>query len=1609
MNRIISLICIITLAWNTCFNGISYARSPQVGKRPSSELAESINAIDKFKLPASLGVINDYFDSGNPKTIIHIQDAHCNYDAQLKISQILEYLTTKLNIDIINLEGGEGEYDFSVFNVLDNSDKKEKVLDILLKEGVVSGAEYFAIKNPDKVSVFGIEDTDFYKKNNKLYRYSMNLKPEAIKILNELVSIVNKLKQQQYSEELIAFDEQYFLYKKENNFANYIDFLEQKALSLKISLQSYPNICLARKIKNNDFDVDKITKQSDTLIAKLSRMLTKEEIKQLTINRLSFIKNDLSELDYYNFLIKKALENKIDDKHYPELLNYTSYLKNCKNIKQDNLVQEIENLSELITSMLAANEEQKEIYKISKNIFLLEKLFNTGFTSKDYKFYKNNVKDFETLNIVKFIENEKRNYHLKTALTSDDIKTIDYYRKLNVLFYEYCFKRDRLFISNLQFNSNVSVVITGGFHSKNLYNLCKQVGLSYIAIIPEFSNIDPTNGLYFNLLNDKSIGLFKYLQTAVSTMAIYSYFCGENSRKIYDLTNQDLQTILLKLKDLVVSPDNRLELLDGQLIIQASAQAPEAESYDSVEKIDGAKISGKDVWAIRKNFAESNINDVEAEPALIENKVKTQKIKSLKTRLKLIASYLFLTKKGRYITITSFATVLGLYDIGFLILAIGGLSALAVVMNIMKLIFKTIANYPVESSWTRKFIVMLLTTLVLGISAVDISIKEREYILYFYKFVSEQGRNFKTLHANQIVTEDDASLNDLTHSLVDYSLIQDIVPDYSTDMILFDFFNRITPDGERVIGAYMAKDIPFFSIEFYSQLNTHDFLKILIWEARHKQKPIGLNIKNGEEVESLESVDSLSEVYRILERYAEPDMYFERIKDYETLAHHYFKIELGVTIEEFIENFDHWFDLIWNDAEKTESIAGEDKDTARDFALMLAIYQSTHRWYDDSYLVEGVTNATVFEPTRKKIGKPQDASLGAFQGYETQVARALSDNPELLSELSKSKSSVVRELSEKWKGFTKEEISADLDTIDFLFGAKSPVFDYWELSLMGSIRLSVQSFIKTAQGMKIDDSNLRFSLALSELKSKAYPIRHYIRKEMPKLLNDLGEGEAVRIPYNRAHIYSHVLEILNDAGILKGNRKLLFYYSDQPAISYEQSLKMGSNNTALIGKLFDLNGNIIPSDEIFVKENENMLEFLHNGEVVLTLNKAYNEQDQLVTFDTYHAKEQLLEILNNQNGLTDSESVNLQNVISEKFIPGEFKVVGITDDVDINGCFVTRQNKNAGPQTTLYLSQSLLDQKSTPVSLMGILHEFGESDLFEMPDGVFNQPEIPVLDNLSFKETISRHTYFRGVGDKVRTAYGVLFNEIGYDIDNLPVNELLNRLENLLVRPKTNNKLTLSEKALIVLNYNQRGNRNNLLNQPVSMLDMEGIQGKINLQNNLEFTSQIVLVKNETNNNDLNFHILPSNIVEPSQTDDSKPVKYFEEIAQMRQVLEETFAEMLENIDKLAQTFVLCSTESEVDEAENFLQSLRQQGGSYSILADRFIIVKNIHSPNSSTVQLKIQERRIIELASLMFLNNQASAFGNSVYTLSIDEIMSSPVPVDLNKSMVNSLIDSSL
>ncbi|UCD55175.1 MAG: HEAT repeat domain-containing protein [Candidatus Omnitrophota bacterium] len=490
--------------------------------------------VNTFTLPQYLGHIKDMHKADSGKVIVHIQDAHCNYAAQHKIADIIEYLHKRYGIKVVNLEGGKGEYDLSVFTRIQDKDIRKKVVDYFVKEGLVNGAEYFAINNPDKAHLWGVENTELYLRNFNVYKDSLKHKGTIEKYLKGLDHIISNLKRHIYSAELLALDRKYTGYKQGKlEFKDYLAYLIRKAGQKAIDIKTLTNIYLLHQSLKQEDDINFKTAnmERNRLIDEFEKMLSKNDIEELVQKTVAFKAEQISQKDFYAYLVKKAKSMNLDLSKYSELKKYIVYISMYDAIDKFEVMEEMDTLENRIKDSLYKNGTQKELNLLSKNLALTRNIFNVSLTSDDYAYYKKNKKTFDAQNYVAFIDKQAP-LHKITAKLDDNIDEINDYRENLAEFYEYSLKRDSVFLRNTRYSipvrqarqPQITILVAGGFHTENLCELFKRNNISYISIMPNFKNGTAYKSPYFELLGAKPNSMIAKLQKALhSSLAIATF------------------------------------------------------------------------------------------------------------------------------------------------------------------------------------------------------------------------------------------------------------------------------------------------------------------------------------------------------------------------------------------------------------------------------------------------------------------------------------------------------------------------------------------------------------------------------------------------------------------------------------------------------------------------------------------------------------------------------------------------------------------------------------------------------------------------------------------------------------------------------------------------------------------------------------------------------------------------------------------------------------------------------------------------------------------------------------------------------------------------------
>lgn len=519
---------------------------PDIAQAATSQAAkQSQTGTDplSFKLPQNLGIVkyswspnnNPTIQQFNYPTIVHVQDAHCNYFAQKRIAEIIAYLNAEYGIDTVNLEGGARDYDISIFTDIGDKKKIAAASEYFLKEGAINGAEYFAVNNPDRISLWGIEDVGLYIDNLKVYRNSLKEKTESEKYLRRFDQAFASLKSRIYSRDLLELDETHAGFAAKNiELKEYVKRLIELAKARAIDTSDLKNIAIITKTFSLEKGIDfkKANMERERLIDELDKRLSKREMAELVANIVAFKLCTISASEFYRHIFAKAAEVRIDLGSFKNLVLYSAYISAYSALKNDELFDEIDALELRIKESLFQNDDQRKLDRLSANLHILKNIFNLTLTSKEYDYYKKHKDDFRSKGFIDFVR-ENSDASDVPAIEKKATAYLDELRAKMERFYECSLKRDKAFVRNIRLKGPGSssqgpgkrqksaILITGGFHTENLCEHLKKEGIAYVSIMPNFKNENGYECPYFRVLSGaKNIRIKEAMPTILaSTLA----------------------------------------------------------------------------------------------------------------------------------------------------------------------------------------------------------------------------------------------------------------------------------------------------------------------------------------------------------------------------------------------------------------------------------------------------------------------------------------------------------------------------------------------------------------------------------------------------------------------------------------------------------------------------------------------------------------------------------------------------------------------------------------------------------------------------------------------------------------------------------------------------------------------------------------------------------------------------------------------------------------------------------------------------------------------------------------------------------------------------------
>ncbi len=480
-------------------SNIAFADSLQT-KSTVPQKNQSVLNPDNISIEKEYGLIKSRFLGNSNKLIINIQDAHCNFEAQTNIVNILETLIKSHSLSLISVEGADGLIDTTWFKAFPDEQVREEVAGYFMKKGEITGPEFLSITKNYPIKLFGAENRAYYIQNLNAFTSSYPLKAETEKYYNSIKAALNRLKGYIYSPGLKAMDAKSQDYEsKKMQFNDYIRFLQAEAEKQKINLRSYENLFRLVSVlvyeKKIDFSVT--DKERSGLIDEISKALSKDALNELVSQSIAFKSGKISSVEFYNYLKKSALDNNIDlSKKYLNLYNYIIYNSVYSKIDNEKLFNDIKTVQTDIKEKLFANDDQRTLDKLSNHIDILIGMVNIKLLNGDFNYYQTHRDEFTHEVFANFIIKEGVKYGLAYDIEPPNEAVAKSIPKLED-FYAIATKRDKALVDNTlaemdREDQNIAVLVTGGFHSEGMGKLLEKQGVSYIVVCPSITKDVPS-------------------------------------------------------------------------------------------------------------------------------------------------------------------------------------------------------------------------------------------------------------------------------------------------------------------------------------------------------------------------------------------------------------------------------------------------------------------------------------------------------------------------------------------------------------------------------------------------------------------------------------------------------------------------------------------------------------------------------------------------------------------------------------------------------------------------------------------------------------------------------------------------------------------------------------------------------------------------------------------------------------------------------------------------------------------------------------------------------------------------------------------------------------
>ena len=465
-------------------------------------------------IPPELGyVVGRHEPTGtnpHPRLIVHIQEAHTNYEAQQHLVGILEQLVERYGLKLILVEGGQGDVSLAYLRSYGPPENRKQVAEKYLKAGILSGEEYLEIVSDYPLILWGVEQKELYQDHLETFLETEGLQESLRPILASVRQATETLAPRLSSPALKQLEGSREAFERgELGLGDYANTLATLAGPQVVSEEAYPNLYRFLEVRRleGDIDLSRVPAEQQALIAQLSRSVDEEKLERLVAQAIEMKSGQVTRAEFYTSLEELATTSHIDLEQFQNLSRYSYYVKHSAQIEPPRLAEELDELAAHLRAQLASTLESRHLTTIMEQLELMEKLLELRLSPEEHQRLQSWDQQGMLSGWGRFLNEQlaRQGLPIHSFAGLDELEA-----QLSTVqrFYEAAQKRDDALVANTmaklrETNERLAVLITGGFHSPKVTQLLKEEGVAVVVLAPKVSQATDER-LYHAVLKYKS-------------------------------------------------------------------------------------------------------------------------------------------------------------------------------------------------------------------------------------------------------------------------------------------------------------------------------------------------------------------------------------------------------------------------------------------------------------------------------------------------------------------------------------------------------------------------------------------------------------------------------------------------------------------------------------------------------------------------------------------------------------------------------------------------------------------------------------------------------------------------------------------------------------------------------------------------------------------------------------------------------------------------------------------------------------------------------------------------------------------------------------------------